>query len=292
MNKKLNAGICFGGAGHWACALKNNHIMPTWYYEKWRPAVKCFQSNWKDVHVFDDMKDINGDVDIVVGSPHCNGLSNANPANNINHPANKLMFKYADTIQYIRPKAFIMEESHRLLSSPVFVSLSFDILSKLNDIGYHLNTYVLDANDYGSPQKRKRAYVIGFDTELKKHHFKLPVKLKSVKATSVLPRKKFKLNIDYREPPRPGEKGIFSMYLRDKKCRTIKDTCPTITSCAWRDMYHPSGRFLSTAEISALMGFPDSYIFEGSMARRCNLIGKGVDIRFTTRLLKSVKEVL
>jgi len=289
---KLFAGVCFGGAGHWACALKNNDIKTTWYYELWKPAVKCFQSNWKDVYVFDDIDEINGDVDIIVGSPHCNGMSNANPKNDINHPANKLMFKFADTIGYIRPNVFIMEESHRLLSSNTFKNLSFDILSKIDDIGYHFNIYILDANDYGSPQRRQRSYIIGFKSLLSQKKFKLPVKIKSCMATKILPKNnKFKVNYDYRPRPRKNEKGLFSMYSNNR-LRMIGENCPTITGWTWRDTCHPSGRFLAIPEISAIMGFPRDYIFEGSLARKCSLIGKGVDIRFTTRLLKSVKEVL
>lgn len=291
----MNAGIVFGGAGSWACALQNNNIKTTWYYELWKPAVKCFKSNWKDVHVFDDLKDINGDVDIVVGSPHCNGLSLANPGNSINHSANKLMFKYIDTINYVQPKSFIMEESDRLLNCDKFTLLKNKLFYKIIKIEYSFNCYVLNAIDYGSPQKRNRSYIIGFKHAPSLKKFNLPVKIKHPKAIDVLPKKDFKLGIDYRCAPKINEKGPYSMYVNKqlKGSRTIGDTCHTISGYAWRDIWHPNQRFIAIPEIMAIMGFPENYILTGkSINDRCQLIGKGVDIRFTTRLIKSVIEVL
>jgi DNA-cytosine methyltransferase len=296
----MKGGICFGGAGHWAVAMKNAGMNPVWYYEKWQPAVKCFKLNLPYIIVFESIKDIplfanNNDknlfgADIIVGSPHCNGLSNANPKNNIDHPSNQCMFDFIEVIAKCKPRFFIMEESHRLLTCNKFMDLRRKICEKIYESEYLIKCLVLDSNDYGSPQKRKRSYIIGFKYNADYNKFYLPDKRTSPKAIDVLPEKQYQMNIDYRCPPRKNEKGPFSIYANDK-IRIIGDTCPTITGWAWEDMWHPDKRFLATAEIASLMGFPADYKFEGSIPRRCGLIAKGVDIRFVAKLLGQFKKI-
>lgn len=296
--KPIKAGICYGGAGHWACALMNNGIYPSWYYEKWIPAVKCFKLNWENVLVFGDIDSIiyglgkNSGTSVIVGSPHCNGLSNTNPANGVDHPANQCMFDFIKTVKCVKPTAFVMEESHRLLSCEKFRDLRHDILCELTDIGYYYHGYIADSHDYGSPQIRKRAYIIGFKTRSIQNKFVFPSLMESPSAISVLPKGDYKVNVDYHRRPRKNERGPWGMYKSYTQTRIVGETCYTITMQACRDMRHPSMRFLSWQEIAALMGFPSDYKFYKNFALNTNLIAKGVDIRFTTRIVKSVLEAL
>lgn len=134
-----------------------------------------------------------GKIDLVSGGPPCQPFSNAGK-----HLAD---LDYRDSfpdaiqaIQQIKPKAFILENVKGLtrkslsnyleyiklhLSFPELMikpkeswiehlkRLEREFLSNgLNDLGYKVVSRVLNAADYGIPQKRERLFIVGFRSDL------------------------------------------------------------------------------------------------------------------------------
>lgn len=99
-------------------------------------------------------------VDIVVGGPPCQGFSQLGKQDE-NDKRNELWREYAETVARAKPSFFVVENVATFLKSPQFSLLreETEVNGRLSD--YRLLAAVLNAADYGAPQARKRAFVIG-----------------------------------------------------------------------------------------------------------------------------------
>jgi len=101
-------------------------------------------------------------VDLVTGGPPCKGFSLENKmTRNMDNPMNHLITHYANMIRRVRPTAFIMENVPGIFAMQrggVVASLIRDFRS----MGYrNADAWLLNAADYGVPQLRKRAFIVG-----------------------------------------------------------------------------------------------------------------------------------
>ena len=111
-------------------------------------------------------------IDFVCGGPPCQGFSLAGKRDK-NDPRNRLFRDYIRVIKNVKPKYFVMENVEGILSMKLdyFVGIKKSVYKNetvakiLKDeffkIGYHVKYAVLQANDYGVPQNRKRVFFLG-----------------------------------------------------------------------------------------------------------------------------------
>jgi DNA (cytosine-5)-methyltransferase 1 len=106
------------------------------------------------------------EVDLIVGGPPCQGFSTLGKQD-VEDERNGLWKDYAETILKADPKYFIVENVATFLKSRQFHEFfaATDPMGKISE--YTFRARVLNAADYGSPQARKRAVLIG-------HHRDLP----------------------------------------------------------------------------------------------------------------------
>lgn len=111
------------------------------------------------------------DVDVIVGGPPCQGFSTANRhQKEMEDPRNKLFFEYIRFVQNIRPKIIMIENVRGLLTRDN--GYAIDRLTELlGSEGYNISYQVLDASDYGVPQNRKRAIIVGIRKDFRDIEF-------------------------------------------------------------------------------------------------------------------------
>lgn len=104
------------------------------------------------------------DADVVVGGPPCQGFSNLGKRDP-SDPRNRLWREYARTVEAIQPDYFVIENVAAFFRSP-----QWDLLRYATEDGvlarYRLQPYILNAAEFGVPQARKRAVVIGSRRDL------------------------------------------------------------------------------------------------------------------------------
>lgn len=137
-----------------------------WAVDNNANAVSTYRENIGDHIVHADINKIDiqsiPKVDLVIGGPPCQSfsLSGKRDANDIR---GQLVWKYLDILKHLRPKAFVFENVTGLLSAKD--SEGNKVISVLQqafrDIGYTIETKVMNAADYGVPQKRKRLIIVG-----------------------------------------------------------------------------------------------------------------------------------
>lgn len=155
-------------------------------------ATVTFKHNFKNAKVYnidiasfpnDQIKAEYHDVDVIVGGPPCQGFSSANRwQKETEDPRNKLFFEYIRFVQEIKPKVIMIENVRGLLTRDNGYAIK-RIQEILGDVDYNINYQVLDASDYGVPQNRKRAIIVGIRKDFKDITFDFKNLIKQTKTT-------------------------------------------------------------------------------------------------------------
>lgn len=115
------------------------------------------------------------EIDLMIGGPSCQGFSRAGRRDR-DDPRNMLFGEYVRVINDVRPKYIILENVEGFMDMQFMNyqgitgkqypdgTVTPDILrSELQEIGYHtLEPRILNAADYGVPQRRNRVIFIGY----------------------------------------------------------------------------------------------------------------------------------
>lgn len=101
-----------------------------------------------------------GEAFAVVGGPPCQSFSNAGKRLGLQDVRGTLFEEFLKAIKVARPRFFVMENVAAMGSKSMPGVLDM-ILGLFAEIGYSTIHGILDASDFGSPQKRKRLIIIG-----------------------------------------------------------------------------------------------------------------------------------
>ena len=105
-----------------------------------------------------------GEFDIVIGGPPCQPFSVANTVRRgEDHPLFPTFPRFFDAVLELKPKAFLMENVKGLITK-TFSRYLVQQLSRMH--GYCVGYAVLNATDYGVPQRRERLFVVGIRKDL------------------------------------------------------------------------------------------------------------------------------
>ena len=134
------------------------------------PTEKC------DYNIYDVNADLlpNG-TDVILGGFPCQAFSAAGKGLGFLDTRGTLFFEIERIINELtqlnmKPKGFILEKVEGLVShggkekGQIYGKTLSTILHKLEIAGYNVSVAVLDASAFGVPQKRKRVYLVGVDS--------------------------------------------------------------------------------------------------------------------------------
>jgi len=124
-------------------------------------SVQTYNKNFGDHGICTDIEDwlANHSVpnaDVVIGGPPCQGFSLLNK-NRKGDKRRALWEPFMEIVQKSGASVFVMENVQGLLKSEEFQ----DILHKASEMNFLVHYQLLNTADYGVPQTRKRAIVVG-----------------------------------------------------------------------------------------------------------------------------------
>lgn len=130
--------------------------------------AETFASNKPNTTVvIDDIRNINkfelGKKETIVlfGGPPCQGYSNSNQKTRTDaNPSNWLFKEFIRCAQLIKPDWIVIENVKGLAGLKKGFYLN-EIFKDLQKLGYTINYSVLNASDFGVPQKRERIFIVG-----------------------------------------------------------------------------------------------------------------------------------
>lgn len=100
------------------------------------------------------------DFDLLTGGFPCQAFSIAGKRQGFNEARGTLFFEIARILSHKRPRYFLLENVKGLLSHDEGKTY-LTIIGILADLGYFLETVVLNSKDFGVPQNRERIFFVG-----------------------------------------------------------------------------------------------------------------------------------
>ncbi len=166
------------------CATLSNRLKSKWNYKKSDEAVLMFDmqrieellTGWSDDPLYGENKGLlsltkGNKVDAIIGGPPCQAYSIAGrirDENGMNDDYRNFLFEsYLAIVDKYKPKVFIFENVEGILSAkPGGISITKRITEQFNEIGYKITSNLrkdalVNAVNFGVPQKRKRVIILG-----------------------------------------------------------------------------------------------------------------------------------
>lgn len=263
-----------------------------------------------------------GRTDVLIAGPPCQGFSTLGKRDP-QDPRNQLSFLVLPWVAKLQPSIIVLENVSTFLNSPVSTKLQ----DRLGQLGYHCNDFILDAYDFGVPQRRRRSFVIAsklgpFDANFRT----VARRCRTVRQSLLgLPLEADAHNQHF--APKPSELALARMKTipagGDK--RDIMARAPNLTAPSWwrigcqvtdawgrlswdepsntlrtclqnaskgRYIHPEANRVISLREAARLHSVDDSWYFEGFPTQVARQIGNSVPVNLGRAVARAVRHLL
>ena len=158
----------FSGPGGMGLGARRAGIDVRIAVEKNPYAAQTYLANHKGTTVVpDDIENVTefkfergGEQVILFGGPPCQGYSNSNrKTRSLENPKNWLFKEFIRSIELVKPDWVVIENVPGLKNMDKGYFLNI-LCSDLKDLGFTPNVKVLNAADFGVPQKRDRLFIV------------------------------------------------------------------------------------------------------------------------------------
>ncbi|NDY41593.1 DNA cytosine methyltransferase [Dissulfurirhabdus thermomarina] len=292
------------------------------------PEVRVRRKDIRELEPSELLEEIGlevGQLDLLAGCPPCQGFSTIRTMNGrvrVKDPRNELVLEFQRFVEALRPRAVMMENVPGLADDERFASFQ----RKMRELGYFGHHRILNAAEYGVPQRRRRLiYLAGLGVEIP--FGRKSRKMKKVKdAIGGLPkagesgdpvhdmpeRRSPKVMALIRRIPKDGgsRTDLPEEFQLDchKRCNGFKDVygrmawndvAPTITSGCFnpskgRFLHPEEDRAITMREAALLQGFPRRYKFPttDNKSAVALMIGNALPPPFIAAHARSILRVL
>ena len=251
-----------------------------------------------------------GDLGLIHGGPPCQPFSQIGKRGGVRDPRGMLIFDMVRITKAFRPKAVMIEQVPYFLRAtmPDGRLVLQALATEFRTLGYRMHTRLLNALNYGLPQRRERVFLVCLPTDHRTFDYPLGngVRRTVGDALSDMPAPVSR----HKTPPLPNHIDITPARDRERisyvpeglwlsKCHdappdiirklTRKDTtkfrrldrssvAPTLR-CG-EAPYHPTeDRYITPREAARLQGFPDTHVLTGPIreGRAASAISTSID---------------
>lgn len=243
------------------------------FSSEWDKAAQTtYTSNFGEIP-FGDITKIKADFiphhDILLAGFPCQAFSIMGKMKGFDDTRGTMFFEVARILDYHHPKAILLENVKQLVSHDGGKTFKV-ILETLDKLGYHVKWKVLNALDFGLPQKRERVIIVGFMDKdaADKFNFefdKIPYNLNSI----LEPEENIEASliasdeIQAKRQRRVEGKDVFypSIWHENKSgnISVLPYACALRTGASYNYLLVNGYRRPSSRELLRLQGFPDNY---------------------------------
>ena len=164
--KNISVVSLFSGGGGLDLGFISEGYNVIWANDNDKNACETYKNNVGDHIVCGDINQLDIEsiphADVVIGGPPCQSFSLAGKRH-VEDARGQLVWRYMDIIKHVQPKAFVFENVTGILSAKNSegVRIVDALREAFSDIGYNVQLKVLNAADYGVPQRRRRVIIVG-----------------------------------------------------------------------------------------------------------------------------------
>ena len=261
-------------------------------------AVATYNINFEHKATIEDVGNLSFkkySADIVLGGFPCQPFSTVNPTKTPEKKDKQLFWQMAKIIDQVKPRVFIAEnvKGFYVLSGGKYFKMA---KKAFEGLGYNVSTQLIDASDFGVPQRRERLFMVGVQKKVKRifsfpdpthgensQSKKTKVPLRAVIDSLIPPDSKYyfsKRAVEGVKRAKPNMKRALAQDL-DSQCLTITSHLakvsinsrdPVLLVDAKKELY----RRLTPIEAARIQSFPDSFKFAGSEGDAYRQIGNAV----------------
>ncbi len=266
-------------------------------------AIKCYEQNHFGIKNYGDCTKIDAeeleDFDLLLGGFPCQPFSQAGKHKGEMDIRGTLFYDIIRLLKAKQPSYFLLENVKGLTHSN-HVDTFNTILSELTKSGYKVQYQVLSSRDYGTPQGRKRLYIVGIRNDLPTtYSFPQPQKLTTF-LKDILDTEKEIVSIARRNKNRSKHQqlglpyGSFPKeyhYTHNKDLGvsfTVKSALHECLVGEYDGEDYSNIRKLTPIECFKLMGFKDGEIKLDNIAKTHlhTLAGNGWEINTVSKVLE------
>lgn len=262
-----------------------------------------------------------GELDLLSGGAPCQAFSYAGKRLGLEDARGTLFYHYATFLQKLQPKMFLFENVRGLLTHDKGRTYA-TITNIFEQAGYTIQKDVLNAWDYGNPQKRERLITIGIRNDLidkVKYQFPEPHEYKPVLRDVLLdcpegpgvPYGEKKRKIFELVPPGGYWRDIDPMIAKEymKSCWDMEGgrtgilrrmsldepSLAVLTSPSQKqtERCHPlEARPFTVRENARCQSFPDDWQFCGNVSSQYKQVGNAVPVNLAYDIAREIHKAL
>ena len=324
-NNDIDLISLFSGCGGMDLGFHKEKFNIKWANDIDEKACRTYKKNIGDHIVCEDITKVDYDsipnADIILGGFPCQDFSMIWKRGGVNTDRGNLYRNFVDLVSMKNPYMFIAENVKGILTANKKKAIHQIIsdFSKTGDHGYKTKAYLINFADYGVAQLRERVLIIGIrkdiqtdfeipkPTHTKENYVSTKEALSGVEEVkhnnrhqNIMPKTVEKLKLippggNFSSIPTSSPhyvKGMISHVYRrlhpDKPSKTIIAAGGGGT---W-GYHYEDPRPLTNRERARLFGYPDDFIFEGSIADVRRQIGNSVPPSAIRPFAKKIKKYL
>lgn len=234
------------------------------------------------------------DFEVLLGGFPCQSFSIIGNRKGFEDTRGTLFFDIARILSVKRPKMFVLENVKQLIGHNQGETLK-TIVNVLRDMGYAVEYLLLNALDFGLPQKRERIWIIGSLHGL--DNFSLPTKkimskslddiLEKEVPESLYASSKIQANRKEKIKTIPRETTIW----HENKSGSVSAhpySCALRAGASYNYLLVNGERRLSSREMLRLQGFPESFKITVSESQLRKQAGNSLPVNVAEVVIKSL----
>ncbi len=260
---------------------------------------KSYVANFQDTPAGDIQNIHASDIpnhDILLGGFPCQPFSIIGDRKGMDDTRGTLFFDIARIIKEKRPAVFVLENVKQLVSHNKGQTFEI-IIHSLTTLGYHVHYKVLNALDYGLPQKRERIFIVGFKQQV---DFRFPKPIPNFKPLiEILEQSadaKYYASAKIREKRKSSHvTQFFPSIWHENKSGNISSypySCALRAGASYNYLLVNGERRLTPREMLRLQGFPDNYLIVVNDGQLRKQAGNAVPVLLAKAVITKVLEAL
>ena len=212
-----------------------------------------------------------------------------------------MFFEIARILEYHKPSTILLENVKQLTTHDKGQTFS-TILTTLKELGYYTRWKVLNALDFGLPQKRERVIIVGFRDKAKCDAFKFGFPRKKYDLAEILEPDELvdrnllasEMILQKRMKKTEGKKVFYPSIWHENKAGNISVldyACALRTGASYNYLLVNGVRRPSSRELLRLQGFPDSYKIVVSHSEIRRQTGNSVAVPMIRAVAKEIDRI-
>ena len=276
------------------------------FSSEWDKAAQISYSyNFGEVP-FGDITKINSDSipkhDVLLAGFPCQAFSIIGKMKGFADTRGTMFFEVARILQHHHPKAILLENVKQLVSHDGGKTFKV-ILDTLAELGYSVKWKILNALDFGLPQKRERVIIVGFKSAAACEQFNFDFEPIAYNLASVLEDDKnvdsslfaSDMILDKRRKRVEGKNVFYPSVWHENKSGNISIlpyACALRTGASYNYLLINGYRRPSSRELLRFQGFPEKFKIEVSHQEIRRQTGNSVAVPMIRAVAKKIIQLL